>query len=193
MLGSLSLASSGHLTPHGQPGGGIRPPRFRSASPPPGSPPPPRRKEAPHPGLRHRVSFLTSCLRPPRTAVAMLWELRFGCVVRVVHIGGSRGHLRALRRQVLSSSFPALPHSYRRLCSLVIPAGSLDPAPCGGKEHLSVLRSQNPASTGFAKHRQSQGRGIPPKYLKWTEIIRKSACLAFRNRYIASHGTEMDC
>jgi len=44
---------------------------------------------------------------------------------------------------------------------LVIPAGSLDPAPCGGKEHLSVLRSQNPVFTGFAKDTQSQGRGIP--------------------------------
>jgi hypothetical protein len=28
MLGSMSLASSGHLTPHGQPGGGICP-RFK--------------------------------------------------------------------------------------------------------------------------------------------------------------------
>ena len=42
------------------------PPRFRSASPPPGSPPTPNRKEAPRPGLRHRVSCLTPCLRPPR-------------------------------------------------------------------------------------------------------------------------------
>ena len=42
------------------------PPRFRSASPPPGSPPTPNREDAPHPGLRHRVSCLTPCLRPPR-------------------------------------------------------------------------------------------------------------------------------
>jgi hypothetical protein len=136
------------------------PPRFRSASPPPGSPPTPRRKEAPRPGLRHRVSCLTPCLRPPRTAVTTRRGLRFGNVVRVVHVARSRGHLRALRRQALSSSLPALPHSCRRLCSLVVPAGTLDPAPCGGKEHLSVLRSQNPAFTGFAKHPQSQGRGI---------------------------------
>jgi len=120
------------------------PPRFRSASPPPGSPPTPHPKmlRAPACGIVFRASHHAS--GPPRFAVAMLWELRFGCVVRVGHIGGSRGHLRALRRQVMSSSFPALPCSYRRLCSLVIPAGSLDPAPCGGKEHLSVLRSQNP-------------------------------------------------
>ena len=125
---------------------------------------PPCREEAPRPGLRHRACRslpLTHapCLRPPKNPGASLWELRFGCVFRVVHIGGSRGHLRALRRQVMSSSFPALPHSYRRLCSLVIPAGTLDPAPCGGKEHLSVLRSQNPVCTGFAKHRQPAGQG----------------------------------
>lgn len=98
----------------------------------------------------------------PKSPVAMRQGLRFGNVHRVGHVGGSRGHLRALRRQVLSSSFPALPRSYRRLCSLVIPAGSLDPAPCGGKEHLSVLRSQKPVFTGFAKHRQPRGGGITP-------------------------------
>jgi hypothetical protein len=41
---------------------------------------------------------------------------------------------------VIPGASAFVPH----LCSLVIPAGSLDPAPCGGKEHLSVLRSQNP-------------------------------------------------
>ena len=159
-LGSLSLASSGHLTPHGQPGGGSRPPGSAPLHRLPARRQPPcRRSSAPRPAAS--CSCLTSCLRPPKIPVVMLWEWRFGNVVRVVHIGGSRGHLRALRRQVLSSSFPALPHSYRRLCSLVIPAGSLDPAPCGGKEHLSVLRSQNQVGTGFAKHPQSQGRGIP--------------------------------
>jgi len=152
--------------PHPARPGGRRcpPPRFRSASPPPGSPPTPNRKEAPRPGLRHRACRSLSlthapCLRPPRIPLATHWELRFENVVRVVHIARSRGHLRALRRRVMSSSFPALPHSYRRLCSLVIPAGTLDPAPCGGKEHLSVLRSQNPACTGFAKHRQPAGQG----------------------------------
>ncbi len=68
MSGSLSLASSGHPMPHGQPGGGTRPPgsaplhRLPARRPPPAS----RRKEAPRPGLRHRVSCLTPCLRPPR-------------------------------------------------------------------------------------------------------------------------------
>ena len=54
--------------PHPTRPGGRRfpPPRFRSASPPPASPPTPRREDAPHPGLRHRVSCLTPCLRPPR-------------------------------------------------------------------------------------------------------------------------------
>jgi hypothetical protein len=101
------------------------------------------------------IMFVPHIMPPaPKNPVAMRQGLRFGNVFRVGHVGGSRGHLRALRRQVLSSSFPALPRSYRRLCSLVIPAGSLDPAPCGGKEHLSVLRSQNPVFTGFEKHCQ---------------------------------------
>ena len=37
---------------------------------------------------------------------------------------------------VIPGASAFVPH----LCSLVIPAGTLDPAPCGGKEHLSVLR-----------------------------------------------------
>ena len=61
-------------------------------------------EEAPRPGLRHRVSCLTPCLRPPQDSRRDALGLRFGNVVRVGHIGGSRGHLRALRRQVLSSS-----------------------------------------------------------------------------------------
>jgi hypothetical protein len=166
------------------------PPRFRSASPPPGSPPTPNRKEAPRPGLRHRVSCLTPCLRPPRIPLATHWELRFENVVRVVHIARSRGHLRALRRQVLSSSFPALPHSYRRLCSLVIPAGTLDPAPCGGKEHLSVLRSQNPACTGFAKHSQSQGRGIPTNPSGLPAVA--SAKAGAGRSWVGKHGSGRD-
>jgi hypothetical protein len=51
--------------------------------------------------------------------------------------------------QVLSSSVVAsafVPH----LCSFLSPAGSLDAAPSGGKEHLSVLRSQNSLGTGFS-------------------------------------------
>jgi hypothetical protein len=71
--------------------------------------PPPRRCSAPRPAAS--CSCLTSCLRPPRNPVAMRQGLRFENVFRVGHIGGSRGHLRALRRQVLSSSFPALPRS----------------------------------------------------------------------------------
>jgi hypothetical protein len=158
MLGSLSLASSGHLAPHGQPGGGIRPPGSAPLHRLPARRPPPcRRSSAPRPAAS---CFVPHTMPPaPKNPVATLWELRFGNVVRVVHVARSRGHLRALRRQALSSSLPALPHSYRRLCSLVIPAGALDPAPCGGKEHLSVLRSQNPVCTGFAKHRQ-RSRGI---------------------------------
>ena len=88
MLGSLSLASSGHLTPHGQPGGGTRPPGSAPLHRLPARRPPPCRKEAPRPGLRHRVSCLTPCLRPPKNPVATRQGLRFWNVVRVVHIGG---------------------------------------------------------------------------------------------------------
>jgi hypothetical protein len=112
-LGSLSLASSGHLTPHGQAGGGSAPLHRLPAHRPP---PAPKKLRAPASG----IVFVPHTMPPaPKIPVAMLWGLRFGCVVRVVHIGGSRGHLRALRRQVLSSSFPALPLSYRRLCSFI--------------------------------------------------------------------------
>ena len=128
----------------------------------PAAHPPPQRCSAPRPAascLPFVVTHSRTMPPAPKYPLATHWELRFENVVRVVHIARSRGHLRALRRQALSSSFPALPHSYRRLCSLVIPAGTLDPAPCGGKEHLSVLRSQNPVCTGFAKHRQPAGQG----------------------------------
>ena len=77
--GSLSLASSGHF--HAPRPGGRRfpPPRFRSASPPPASPSTPRRRCS---ALRPAASCscLTSCLRPPRTTVAVCRELRFGSV-----------------------------------------------------------------------------------------------------------------
>jgi len=94
-LGSLSLASSDHHMPHGQPGGGTRPPgsaplhRLPARRPPPcrrsfdSGWPPPALTPSGHvafapvqnpykpsgflrPGLRHRVSCLTPCLRPPR-------------------------------------------------------------------------------------------------------------------------------
>ena len=108
--GSLSLASSGHLTPHGQPGGGIRPPGSAPLHRLPARRPPPTTKMLRAPACG--IMFVPHIMPPaPKIPVAMLWELRFGNVFRVVHIGGSRGHLRALRRQVLSSSFPALPRS----------------------------------------------------------------------------------
>ena len=45
------------------------------------------------------------------------------------------------------------------LCSSVIPAGTLDPAPCGGKEQLQILRPPNPVFTGIRiRHSKRQGR-----------------------------------
>ena len=159
-LGSLSLASSGHFHPTRPGGRRFPPPRFRSASPPPASPSTPRRKDAPRPGLRHHVRASHHASGPQEIPSRCARDCASGTSFVSSGRCGSRGHLRALRRQALSSSLPALPRSYRRLCSLVVPAGTLDPAPCGGKEHLSVLRSQNPVFTGFAKHRQSRGEGI---------------------------------
>jgi hypothetical protein len=157
--GSLSLASSGHHTPHGQAGGGSRPPGSAPLHRRPPRRPPPAAKKLRAPACG--IMFVPHIMPPaPKIPVAMLWELRFGCVVRVVHIGGSRGHLRALTASSAVLVIPGASAFVPHLCSLVIPAGSLDPAPCGGKEHLSVLRSQNPVFTGFAKHRQSQGGGI---------------------------------
>ena len=86
MLGSLSLASSGHLTPHGQPGSGTSPPGSAPLHRPPSTT---KNLRAPACGIVFRASHHAS--GSPRIAVAALWGLRFGCVVRVVHIGGSRG------------------------------------------------------------------------------------------------------
>jgi hypothetical protein len=74
--------------------------------------PPPRRSSAPRPAASCSpwLAFadahppFTACLRLPKIPVAMLWELRFGNVVRVVHIARSRGHLRALTASNLHQS-----------------------------------------------------------------------------------------
>jgi len=164
------------------------PPRFRSPSPPPGPPPTalPKKLRTPACGIVLRASHHASGL--PGTPVATLWELRFGCVARVVRIGGSRGHLRALRRQALSSSLPALPHSCRRLCSLAVPAGTLDPAPCGGKEHLSVLRLQNPGVHRLCKtsatERGSRSNPRVPGEVGWASMVRAVIC--WRRAFMAS-------
>jgi hypothetical protein len=131
--GSLSLASSGHF--HAPRPGGRRFPPTHGSAPLHRRPPRrhPHRKDAPRPGLRHRLRSSARASGPPRTAVATLWELRFGCVVRVVGIGGSRGHLRALRRQVLSSSFPALPRSFLTCAAWSFLRDHLTPRPAVAK------------------------------------------------------------
>ena len=92
------------------------PPRFRSASPPPGSPPTPLPKKlrAPACGIVFRASHHAS--GPPRFPSRALWELRFGNVVRVGHIGGARGHLRA---PTASSDVLVIPGASALLSSLV--------------------------------------------------------------------------
>ena len=144
--------------PHAPRPGGRRfpPPRFRSASPPPASPPTPRREElrAPASGIMFVPHIMPPAPKNPRRDA-------LGIALRVLR--SCRPHRRLARPPpgatassavlVIPGASAFVPH----LCSLVIPAGSLDPAPCGGKEHLSVLRSQNPVCTGFAKHRQGRG------------------------------------
>ena len=117
-LGSLSLASSAHLTPHGQAGGGSRPP---GSAPlhrrPPSRPPLTPKSSAPRP-----PASCAAHLRPPAFPLAASssspWRLRrsshhatgppkiparerpglrFGSVVRVVAVARSRGHLRGRR------------------------------------------------------------------------------------------------
>ena len=62
MLGSLSLASSGHLTPHGQAGGGSRPPGSAPLHRLPARRPPPAAKKlrAPACGIVFRASHHAS-------------------------------------------------------------------------------------------------------------------------------------
>ena len=81
-LGSLSLASSGHLTPHGQPGGGTRPPGSAPLHRLPARRLPPCREEAPRPGLRHHVRASHHASGPqisPRDALGIALRERRSC------------------------------------------------------------------------------------------------------------------
>jgi len=87
---------------------------------------------------------------------------RFGNVVRVVAVARSRSHLRALRGQALSS----LRLVQLRRCTprfRASAAGTLDPAPSGGKERPSVLLPQNPLGNGFAKRPHEQEERLRKK------------------------------
>ena len=187
--GSLSLASSGHFHAP-RPGG------RRAAVPAPPVPlrftaarltvhPPPQRCSAPRPAAS--CSCLTSCLRPQdsRSDAA---RKRIGKVYRVIGPlwlarppPGATASSAVLVIPGASSASAFVPHSVAP-CSLVIPAGSLDPAPCGGKEHLSVLRSQNPVFTGFAKYQQPPERGSSnaqarvPGEVGWASIVQAVIC-----------------
>jgi hypothetical protein len=132
------------------------PPRFRSASPPPGSPPTalPKKLRAPACGIVFRASHHTSGpQKSRRDALGIALRERRSCRPHRRLARPPPGATASSAVLVIPGASAFVPH----LCSLVIPAGSLDPAPCGGKEHLSVLRSQNPVCTGFAKPRQRSG------------------------------------
>jgi hypothetical protein len=108
--------------------------------------------------LTHAPCLHAPCLRPPR--------LPSRCVRKALRERRScRPHRRLARPPpgatassdvlVIPGASAFVPH----LCSLVIPAGSLDPAPCGGKEHLSVLRSQYRRGIGGGMDRSE--RDVP--------------------------------
>jgi hypothetical protein len=147
--------------------------------------PQPRRCSAPRPPAS--CSCLTSCLRPPKIPAATLQESASGASfvsstseARAATSGryGVKCCPRHSRRFLHSLSVVA--------CSLVIPAGSLDPAPCGGKEHLSVLRSQNPdgnqalQNTGNPRAGESPSVSRVPGEVGWASMVQ--AVIYWRHR-----------
>ena len=128
-LVSTRILRPQHAT--GQPGGGSRLPTVPLRSTAARLAATPTAKDAPRPasGIVRRppltVSFLVAdsfaphhhrrtshhASGPPRVPVTMREELRFVESRDVVGVFPSRCRLRALWRQALSSSFPALPHS----------------------------------------------------------------------------------
>ena len=137
--------------------------------------PPPRRGSAPRPPascdsrlnqtlfpLAASSAFsITSGVRhtmppAPQDSRSDAARKRFGNVVRVVHIGGSRGHLRALRRQVLSSSFPALPRSCLTCAAWSFLRDHLTPRPAVAKStYRFCVRKirHSPALQNYGNHR----------------------------------------
>jgi len=93
--------------------------------------------------------------------------------------------------QALSSSLPALPHSYRRLCSLVIPAGSLDAAPSGGKSGYCLFRWKQTSSDirkssyRRLKKEAEQRRGWPGR----SRLRQASSAALFSRRRIVPTAT----
>jgi hypothetical protein len=80
------------------------------------------------------IMFVPHIMPPaPQDSRSDAARKRFGNVSRVVHIGGSRGHLRALRGQVLSSSFPALPRSFLTCAAWSFLRDHLTPRPAVAK------------------------------------------------------------
>ena len=134
ILGSLSLASSGHLTPHGQPGGGTRPP---GSAPlhrlPARRPPPSRRSSAPRPAASCFVPHTmppAPARFPPRCARNCASGTS-GVTVTSEARAATSGRY---RRQALSSPIPP-PSSHR----------STKPNPCHAVS--SAPRNSTPSST----------------------------------------------
>jgi hypothetical protein len=129
--------------------------------------PPPQRCSAPRPAAS--CSCLTSCLRPPRLPSRCARDCASGASNVSSGRCGSRGHLRALRRQVLSSSFPALPRSFLTCAAWSFLRERLTPRPamakstyrfCVRKIRCSpALQNIGNHGAGERQQRQSSGAG----------------------------------
>gem|GEM_PF-4691076 len=149
--------------------------------------PSPQRCSAPRPAAS--CSCLTSCLRPPKTPVAMRQGLRFGNVLRVVHIARSRGHLRALRRQVLSSSLAALPRSCLTCAAWSFLRDHLTPRPAAAKSTYRFCVRKIRCSPALQKTRNPRAGESPPiprvpGEVGWASMVRAVIC--WRRSFVAS-------
>jgi hypothetical protein len=140
---------------------------------------PPRHEELRAPACG--IMFVPHIMPPaPKNPVATLWELRFGNVVRVVHIGGSRGHLRALRRQVLSSSFPALPRSCLTCAAWSFLRDHLTPRPAVAKNTYrfcvrKIRRSPALQNTGKGGGTTTPAARVPGE-VGWASMVQVVTC-----------------
>lgn len=131
-------------------------PRLAPLAPPHTGSPPAFARRAPRPGLRRRVAVRSSPphhVSGPRSAAESL-GMRFGNVFREIGAcwlalppPGAHGIKRFLVTPGASALVP-------RLCSLVVPAGTLDAAPSGGGWQLSFrLSPKQVGSTCWAGNR----------------------------------------
>ncbi len=112
---------------------------------------PPQEPRAPACG----TGFVPQPVPPAPDPQRSLWECASGTSIVSAERVGSRCRLRALSASSVVLVTPGASALLRRLCSLVAPAGTLDPAPSGGKRLVSFrLSPKQVGSTCWA----GQGR-----------------------------------